>query len=147
MPRCKARSVSTATGRTKTGDQAAGHDETMVMDPIPKIDDLLWLFESEPLADSDGDWATYYPYSSVRFETRRGDLAVIFSFNPGYADARLTLERAGEPLLDLTLFSVKEVGVDRLHQEALVLRFGSEMLRDLRLVLKPAVSLTWGTFP
>jgi hypothetical protein len=61
----------------------------MVMDPIPEVNDLIWLFESEPMDDFEGSpLVQYYPYASVRFETTRDDDRVVFSFNPGYEEAR-----------------------------------------------------------
>jgi hypothetical protein len=123
------------------------HADVMVMDPIPEVNDLIWLFESEPMDDDGGPWSQYYPYASVRFETTRGDDRVVFSFNPGYEDGRLTIEQGAQPLVDLPLAGVRAISVDRVHQESLVLSFRSEEIRDLRLTLKPAISLTWGTAP
>jgi hypothetical protein len=117
----------------------------MTMDPIPDVNDLLWLFESEPMDDVGGSWSEYYPYASVRFETTRDDYEVVFSFNPGYEDGRLTIHRADDVLLDLTLRGIRAINVDRLHQQALVLSFRCDELLDLRLTLKPVVSLTWGS--
>ncbi len=118
-----------------------------MMEPIPDVNELLWLFESEPMDDEGGPWAEYFPYASVRFETARGDHEVVFSFNPGYEDGRLTVRHLGHSLVDLSLAGIREVQVDRLHEEALVLLFRPEEVRDLRLTLKPVVSLAWGTAP
>lgn len=114
------------------------------MDPVPDVNDLLWLFESEPMDDESGPWSQYYPYASVRFETTRGEEDVIFSFNPGYEDGRVTIRRAGRDLVDLALAEIRALTVDRLHQEALVVLFRSDLVRDLRLTLKPTVNLQWG---
>jgi hypothetical protein len=126
-------------------DERMSQAGVMTMDPIPDVNDLVRLFESEPMDDEGGPWSEYYPYASVRFETTRDDNEVVFSFNPGYEDGRLTVRRAGDVLVDLTLRGVQAISVDRLHQEALVLSFRSDDVRDLRLTLKPVVRLNWGS--
>lgn len=118
------------------------------MEPVPAVEDLIWLFEAEPRGDSDENWQGYWPYASVAFTTVRDDYTVEFSVNPGYEDAGLTLQRNGRPLATLTLTGVESVAVERLHgAEELVLRFRDSKLAALRLVLKPRVSLSWGTVP
>ena len=117
----------------------------MVMDPIPILEDLVWLFEVEPVGDSEQGWQEYWPYSSVSFTTLRDDYDVMFSINPGYEDVGITLSRDDQALLTLTLSRVESVGVERLHgAEELVLRFRDSNLAPLRLQLKPLVSVMWG---
>jgi hypothetical protein len=50
----------------------------MVMDPVPSYDDLIWLFEAEPVyryeddereAGYEFDWRELWPYRAVTFHT------------------------------------------------------------------------------
>ena len=47
------------------------------MEPVPNLDDLLWLFEPDPADDSEGDWRKCYPYSSVMPHRELAHVAIL----------------------------------------------------------------------
>jgi hypothetical protein len=47
------------------------------MEPIPDVNEFLWLFEPEPMDDEGRAWSQYYPYASVRFETTRAENEIV----------------------------------------------------------------------
>ena len=49
----------------------------MAMEPVPNLDDLLWLFEPDPADDSEGDWRKCYPYSSVMPHRELAHVAIL----------------------------------------------------------------------
>ena len=83
------------------------------MDPLPTLEDLVWLLEVEPVScHPDEDWRRDWPYACVVFTTLRDDYAVTFSLSPGYGDAGVAISRDGYELVALRLFGVKSVGVE-----------------------------------
>jgi hypothetical protein len=84
------------------------------MDPVPRYDDLIWLFEAEPVyryeddereAGYEFDWRELRPYTAVTFHTRRAGYDVEMYIEPGYEVVRLRLRSGpeGAELLDLDL--------------------------------------------
>jgi hypothetical protein len=84
------------------------------MDPVPSYDDLIWLFEAEPVyryeddereAGYEFDWRELWPYTAVTFHTRRAGYDVEMYIEPGYEVVRLRLRSGpeGAELLDLDL--------------------------------------------
>ncbi len=131
-------------------------DLLVVMEPVPSYDDLIWLFEAEPVyryaddereAGYEFDWRELWPYTAVTFRTVRGGYDVEMYIEPGYEIVRLRLRTApdGAELLDLDLRGVQYVGVEGIH--------GRELLRvdfpdgspasTLWLRMKPDVALRW----
>ncbi|MEV6812571.1 hypothetical protein [Micromonospora sp. NPDC051296] len=93
----------------------------MVMEPVPSYEDLIWLFEAEPVyryADDEReagyqfDWRELWPYTAMTFRTTRAGYDVEMYIEPGYEVVRLRLRTAsdGVELLDLDLRAVQVSG-------------------------------------
>ncbi|GAA2600781.1 hypothetical protein GCM10010399_34480 [Dactylosporangium fulvum] len=127
----------------------------MAMEPVPSYEDLIWLFEAEPVyryaederaTGYEFDWRELWPYTSVTFRTTRAGHDIEMDIEPGYELVRLRLHAvSGAELLDLDLRGVCSVGVERIH--------GRELLRvdfpdnspasTLWLRMKPDVTIAW----
>jgi len=126
------------------------------MEPVPSYEDLVWLFETEPIyADADREppgedrhgWRYPWPYTSVTFRAVRAGFEVELDIEAGYEQVRLRLRSAagGPDLVHLDLSGVRTVGIERTN--------GCELLRvdfphpapaaTLRLRMKPEVALQW----
>jgi hypothetical protein len=129
---------------------------SMVMEPVPSYEDLIWLFEAEPVdryAEDHGaagyefDWRELWPYTAVTFQTTRAGYDIEMDIEPGYEVVRLRLRAApgGGELLDLRLRGVRSVGVERIHgRELLRLDFPDDApASPLWLRIKPDVTLLW----
>jgi hypothetical protein len=132
----------------------------MVMDPVPSYDDLIWLFEAEPVyryeddereAGYEFDWRELWPYTAVTFHTTRAGYDVEMYIEPGYEVVRLRLRTGpdGAELLDLDLQGVQTVGVERIHgRELLRLDFpDNSPASTLWLRMKPDIALRWSYDP
>lgn len=118
-----------------------------VMDPVPALDALTWLFESEPVGRYEGeDWLREWPYGAVTFSTARHEVAVDFYLEPASHLAGLSIRGKDTLHVRLDLAGVQRVDVERLHgAEELVVTFGeSRRAAPMRLALKPELRLTWG---
>lgn len=113
------------------------------MQPFPAEHELLSLFESEPeVLDPGVPWA----YNKLRFRTVRADDEIDREIEPGYEELRLRWSRAGKEVVRLDLRWVSGLAVEVADgSEALVAKFRDHHLRPLRLELRPAVHLAWGT--
>lgn len=132
----------------------------MVMEPVPSYDELIWLFESEPIyryadderaAGYEFDWCELWPYTAVTFATTRAGYDIEMYIEPGYEIVRLhiRLDPNATDLVDLDLQGVQTVAVERLQ--------GRELLRidfpdgspasTLWLRMKPDVMLSWSHRP
>ncbi|NYD24949.1 hypothetical protein [Kineococcus aurantiacus] len=121
----------------------AGHSG-QVMDPMPALEDLVWLFESEPtypFGMEDAPW----PYVCVRFTLTRGAARVELEVEPASELVKLSLTSAGAELVDVELQSVQSLVVEkRAGRELLGVVFDERVpLGGLWLQTKPALSLTW----
>ena len=113
---------------------------------IPDLADLIRLFEDEPTAEfPDVEW----PVGLHSFRLRRGDREVLFSLNPDYGDALITLYVAGQEMTYLgrlrwieRLTIVKKDGY-----EGLVLYFAGGQHEPLTLQTRPVIRLTWDVVP
>ena len=90
----------------------------MVMEPVPSYEDLIWLFEAEPVyryaddereAGYEFDWRELWPYTAVTFRTTRAAYDIEMYIEPGYEVVRLRLRTVpdGAELLDLDLCGVR----------------------------------------
>ncbi len=126
------------------------------MEPVPSYEDLIWLFEAEPVyryADDEreagfqSDWRELWPYTAVTFRTIRAGYDVEMYIEPGYEVVRLRLSTAsdGLELLDLELRAVQCVAVERIHgRELLRVDFPDDSpASTLWLRMKPDVALHW----
>ncbi|MES0903353.1 hypothetical protein [Nocardiopsis tropica] len=128
----------------------------MVMEPMPDYDDLIWLFEDEPIYRYAEDekatgyeygWRELWPYTSVTFKTTRSGYEIAMDIEPGYEVVRLRLhaESDGTGLFDLNLVGVRTVGVERTGgREFLRVDFPDDApAATLWLRMKPDVALLW----
>ncbi|MGI5180311.1 hypothetical protein ACQEVZ_28730 [Dactylosporangium sp. CA-152071] len=128
----------------------------MVMEPIPSYEELIWLFEAEPVyryaedertAGYEFGWRELWPYTAVTFQTARAGYDIEMYIEPGYEVVRLRLRVApgGAELLDLDLRGVRSVGVERIHgRELLRLDFPDDSpASTLWLRMKPDVAVLW----
>ncbi|GAB3831823.1 hypothetical protein GCM10027610_022800 [Dactylosporangium cerinum] len=130
------------------------------MDPVPSYEELIWLFEAEPVyryvegertADYEFDWRELWPYTAVTFQSTRAGYDIEMYIAPGYEVVRLRLRVApnGAELLDLALRGVRSVGVERIHgRELLRLDFpDGSPASTLWLRMKPDVAVLWSYDP
>ncbi len=101
------------------------------------------MFECEPsLADPHVPWS----YNRLTFDTQHETDRVICEIDPGYETLTVNWSRNGMVLvsLDLNWVSGLETELNR-ASETLVAHFRDPHILPLRLQLKPAVSVSWGT--
>jgi hypothetical protein len=125
-----------------------GHYGWVVMNPVPDIDELVWLFGNEPVAVYGDGWRKYWPYSAVRFHGTFDDYEVDCEIEPGDHTVKLQVRRAGVPLIDLDLRDVGSVVADRTPgdppNEALRIAFlHPDRVSTLHLRLKPSLWMVW----
>ena len=113
------------------------------MNPFPAEYELISLFEGEPtLLDSGVPWV----YNQVTFETRTGEDHLHCEIEPASRQLRITWSRAGAELMRLELALVAGLIVEsEKGREAMVVRFASPSVRELRLQVRPRVHVAWGT--
>ncbi len=116
------------------------------MDPMPTLEDLVWLFESEPVYPFGVDDAPW-PYVCVRFALTRGSTRVELEVEPASELVKLSLNSDGGELVGLELHQVRSLVVEkRAGQELLGLVFDEQLPVDgLWLQTKPSLSVTWRT--
>jgi len=113
---------------------------------IPELADLIWLFEDEPIAKyPDSDW----PYGLQTFQLQRGDRTVVFSLDPYYGEAYITLHAGGQEIASVDRLR----GIERLTivkrdgREGLELKFTSDKHDPLSLQTRPEIRLYWNVAP
>jgi hypothetical protein len=115
----------------------------MVMEPTPSYEDLVWLFESEPIRrPADEPWT----YTSATFRTTRAGYDIELDIEPGHQLVRLRLQTAsGIKLIDLELQGVLTVGVEHIQDRALLhVDFpDNSPAATLWLRMKPDVTIVW----
>ena len=103
----------------------------MVMDPLPEVDDLIWLFGSDPEYPYEADeqaagyalgWRESWPYTRLIFTHSSGGSTLRVNLEPGYEQVRLSLSHEGTEVLDLLLREVTGLSVERLPHKRDVLR-------------------------
>lgn len=116
------------------------------MDPMPSLEDLVRLFESEPAHPFGIDDAPW-PYVCVRFALTRGSLHVELEAEPASELVKLSLSSDGGELVGLELHRVRSLVVEeRAGRELLGLVFDEQLPVDgLWLQTKPSSSVTWRT--
>ncbi|MBB2903117.1 hypothetical protein FHR75_003959 [Kineococcus radiotolerans] len=117
-----------------------------MMDPMPALEDLVWLFENEPVYPfgvEDAPW----PYACVRFALTRGSLHVEVEVEPASELVKLSLSSDGDELVGLELHQVRSLVVEKqAGRELLGLVFGEQLpVEGLWLQTKPSLSVTWRT--
>ena len=118
------------------------------MEPVPEIDDLRWIFESDPESAFPGDdWRGSWPYSAITFTTVRSGATVRCYLEPANNTVGIVIDGDSPRHVRLDLDGIKAVTTERLHgNEELVVHFRGDRPRPaLRLRLKPTVDITWGT--
>jgi hypothetical protein len=115
------------------------------MDAYPSLDELIWLFEVEPVVEyEDVGW----PVSTATFTTIRGPWTISVDIAPYMHTVEIRLSQDGVEAVRLAMKEVvSTVALDRTHgAEALVVSFDRNSRLDaLRLTLKPVVSVTFDT--
>ena len=113
------------------------------MNPFPAEHELIEFFEVEPtVLDQGVPWA----YNSLAFDTTRGEDRVVCEIQPGYGEVRVRWSRKGADLVRLDLRRVAGLAIERAgEREILVGTFDSNGLLPMRLQLRPAMYLSWGT--
>jgi hypothetical protein len=105
----------------------------------PTLDELIWLFEADPvLAEPGLDW----PISAASWTTIRGPWEVKVTIGVFDRDVYIEGALAGVTAISVNLMGIVErLSVDRAHgQEALVVTsIDGADLHPVRLVLKPHV--------
>lgn len=128
-----------------TGSILTGQYALVPMTSWAAIDDLIWLFESEPqFAHAD----LGYPVSATTFTTVRGSTFVECTIEPYMNSLTLRCVEQGEERVLLHLWGVVDtIAVDKSEaRETLVVTLLSELpFRALRLDLKPSVRLAWAS--
>jgi hypothetical protein len=113
---------------------------------FPDLADLIWLFEDDPTVKyPDLAW----PVGLHSFKLRRGDREVLFSVNPDYGDAVISLYVAGQEMTYLgRLRRIETLTIEKRDEyEGLVLNFAGSKLEPLRLQTRPVIRLTWDVVP
>ncbi|MER7281153.1 hypothetical protein ABT369_42635 [Dactylosporangium sp. NPDC000244] len=117
------------------------------MEPLPSYEDLVWLFEAEPVRHPAGE---PWPYTSVTFRTTRAGYDIEMDIEPGYQAVRLRVHTvAGHKLIDLDLEGVLSVGIERIEdRESLRVEFPDDSpASTLWFQMKPDVTVTWSHNP
>jgi hypothetical protein len=114
----------------------------------PKLDDLIWLFESDPVFEFED---LRYPDAATTFTTIRGATEVECTVEPYMNSISIRLSEGGDERLRLHLWGLVDgLALDRTHDcEALVatMKEGAGFLA-LRLELKPSPRFSWSSkFP
>jgi hypothetical protein len=113
----------------------------MAMSAHPGLDELIWLFEVEPVPLHDD---VVWPAGSYTFTTQRASQEVQLTLDPLSDSVAVSLTVDGRPTVDLDLYlAVERVALDRTHgAEALVItphRWSG--LDEVRLQMKPHVHI------
>lgn len=113
-----------------------------VIDVFPPMEDLVWLFESEPIYPFG---AETWPYAPVRFVLDRGADRIEVEIEPAEGSVTIELHRGGQQTLNLGLRHVRGLGTERRpDRELLHVDFDEAVPADaLWLQTKPTVALTW----
>ena len=116
------------------------------MEPFPEEDELRELFGAEPaLLDPGAAWRE----NALSFDVIRGDDRVECLIEPVYRTLSLRWTRDGKELVYLDLTGVRGIAADQYRgRDSLLVTFDHENqsgLRPLRIQIRPAVHVTWGT--
>jgi hypothetical protein len=119
----------------------------MPMSTWPQLDDLVWLFEAEPVIEYED---LGYPTSATTFTTERDATEVECTVEPYMNSLTIRLSERGEERLRLHLWGLIDgIVVDREHgREALV----ATMVRragfhELRIEMRPNPRVFWESEP
>ena len=111
----------------------------------PQLDDLIWLFEADPLIESED---LGYPDAATTFITIRGSTEVECTIEPYMNSMSVTLSESGQERLRLHLWGlIDRLVLDRTHdREALVAAMNQDAgFHELRLELKPSPRVSWSS--
>lgn len=115
------------------------------MDPFPALHELIALFEAEPTYLDLGVPAVY---NTLTFVTERGADRVACEIAPANGVLRLVWERDGAVLVRAEFADVAALRIEAERgREALVAELHTPRTRPVRLQLRPAIHLAWGTEP
>ena len=114
------------------------------MEPFPEEEELRHLFGVEPaLLDPGAAWRE----NALSFDVVRGDDRVECLIEPVYRTLTVRWTRDGRELVYLDLTGVSGMTADQYRgRDSLLVSFdGQPGLRPLRIQIRPAVHVTWGT--
>jgi hypothetical protein len=114
------------------------------MEPFPEEEELRHLFGVEPaLLDPGAAWRD----NALSFDVVRGDDRVECLIEPVYRTLTVRWTRDGRELVYLDLTGVRGMTADQYRgRDSLLVTFdGQPGLRPLRIQIRPAVHVTWGT--
>ena len=114
------------------------------MEPFPEEEELRHLFGVEPaLLDPGAAWRD----NALSFDVMRGDDRVECLIEPVYRTLTVRWTREGRELVYLDLTGVRGMTADQYRgRDSLLVTFdGQPGLRPLRIQIRPAVHVTWGT--
>lgn len=113
------------------------------MSTWPQLDELVWLFESDPSVEYED---LGYPTSATTFTSERGTTEVECTVEPYTNSLTVRLSDSGQERLRLHLWGLIEgLSLDREHgREALVVTMvpGSGF-HELRIEMKPTPRVSW----
>jgi hypothetical protein len=113
------------------------------MDPFPALHDLVALFEAEPAYTDPGVPAVY---NRLTFVTDRGADRVRCEIEPANGRVAFAWERGGVEVARGEFDDVAALRVEAERgREALVAELRTPAARPVRLQLRPAIHLSWGT--
>lgn len=119
----------------------------MPMTVWPQLDDLIWLFETDPQVQYED---LGYPVAATTLVTTRSATEVECTVEPYLNSLSIRLSESGEERLRLHLWGiVDELVIDRIHgREALVATMNKGAgFDELRLELKPSPRVSWSSKP
>ena len=109
----------------------------------PTLDDLIWLFEADPVVKHEDVGC---PVAATTFTSTRGDTSIECTVEPYTDSLSIRCEEQGQERFRLHLWGIiDEIHVDRVHgREALVASIARALpFHRLRLEMRPAPLLTW----
>ena len=117
----------------------------MPMATWPELDDLIWLFETNPVVEYED---LGYPVAATTFVTVRGTTEVECTIEPFMNSISITLSESGQERMRLHLWGLIDgLVLDRTHdREALVATInGDAGFHELRLEMKPSPRVSWSS--
>ncbi len=114
------------------------------MNPFPREDELLSIFESEPIV-LDKELPFYYNHLIYQLRRNNGELYV--EIEPGMHWSRMIWKQEGKTIIDLELENIKGLQIERRNEnEYLHYLFREETeFKTLIVKTKPTFSMAWGT--
>jgi hypothetical protein len=116
----------------------------MDIDLFPDEHELIDIFESEPsVLDEDMPWY----YNELRFELKRNESVLEATIMPSVSDVKLRWHNEKQTFASLQLEDVRGLKIEKKNGiESLCIMFEDSLVRDLFIITKPYISISWGTY-